>query len=164
MKQAAVSSKVLKVSIPYGLRSLQGREILYTRGDGVYKAYRDHRWEDTPARQLKLLLSTSLHESGLFSNVISAPSRVKYDYLLESRVNAFEHHLEGDKSFVRLHVTLYLVEGVKKRVVTSMNFKWDEPTPTVDAKGVVKAFNLSIEKLNKESLEWLGGMGDAKAL
>ena len=157
-------TKVLKVSTPYGLRSLQGRDILYTRGDGIYKPYRDHYWEETPARQLTLLFNTSLQESGLFSTVISAPSRVRYDYLLESRVSAFEHRLEGNSSFVRLHVTLHLVESVKKEVVGSMDFKWDEPTPTVDAKGVGQAFNKTIEKLNEKSRVWLGRMRDAKAL
>lgn len=160
----AISAKVLKVSTPYGLRSLQGRDILYTHGDGVYKPYRDHHWEDTPARQLTLLLSNALQESGLFSTVISAPSRVRYDYVLESRVSAFEHHLEDEKSFVRLHVSLYLVEGVKKEVVSSLRFTWDEPTPTIDAKGVGQAFNKAIERLHKESILWLGGLGDTKTL
>ena len=163
LKSTEQSSAVLKVSIPYGLRALQSHDILYTKGDGIYSAYRDHRWEETPARQLTLVLSDMLQESRLFANVVSVPSKIGYDYLLESRISALEHHVEEGRSFVRLHVTLYLVDALKKRVVGSMGFKVDEPTASTDATGAVKAFNSALTKFNEKSFVWLKGMYDAKA-
>ena len=156
------SPKVLKVSTPYGLRSIKSTDILYTKGDGEYSSYRDSKWEDTPSRQITRLLSDTLQSAKIFETVISSSSKIKYDYILEINVKSFEHVLKDEKSYIRLHVNLFLIEALKKNVLGSYEFKQEVDTPSVNAKGVNKAFGLAMTKLNKESIEWLTDLKNAK--
>lgn len=146
-------NKTLKISMPVAQRYLYTYDITYTKGDGVYGSYLYNFWDETPVKQMQFLLSYIISQSEIFSNIIIGPSQITNDLTLESRIDALWYNSSTSK--VYLHVTLFLVDSISKKVIKSGTFKINQKVSYESPKGVVNGFNIAMQTLSLQIISWL---------
>lgn len=145
--------KTVKISLPVAQRYLHTYDITYTKGDGVFGSYLYNFWDETPVKQFQFLLSHTLSKSEIFPNIIIGPSQITNDLTLESRIDALWYNSKKEK--VSLHVTLFLVNSISKKVIKSRAFKIDQDVPYENPRGVVIGFNKAVQTLSLQIISWL---------
>jgi len=117
------NSHIIKMASVRGTRALTGTEILYT--DALYgqNSYAYSRWSDAPVRLLQILFQVALEESGRFGAVVPPASASEADFLLESTLLDFSHHIKDDgTSEGVVRVRFYVIYNTTKTVIATKEF------------------------------------------
>ncbi len=145
--------KNVKISQIVAPKFLYTKNIIYTKGDGIYGSYLYSFWEESPAKQLEFILSNSL--SSVYKNVFIEPSIAKADLALESKVEVFEYFLHEEKSKVKFKINLFLIDLRDFSVIKSKDFYIVENVKEKNPKGIVAGFKKVIKRFNEEVFIWL---------
>jgi len=103
---ATPRSDALAISRPRTAPALDTTSIAITRPGQAFDYYEGVRWaEPTPAMVQQLLLQ-SLTASGVYATVVSAPTRVPFNHLLDVELRRFEAVSDSDASPPRVVVQM----------------------------------------------------------
>jgi cholesterol transport system auxiliary component len=133
-------------------------EILYTDIRHIQHSYAYSRWRDAPVKSMQALLEEALAKSGLFRAVLPATSVSGADFLLESTLLEFGHHLgkEGSSEGV-VRMRFHLLDNKSRLVLSGTDLEARMMAATLDAKGAAAAINGAARKMSDELVVWLTG-------
>lgn len=152
----ATLQKSVKIAAPSAPSSLATKSIHYTTsthevGDYLYSA-----WSDTPSSMIENALFQSLQASHLFTTITPSFSLAQTDYLLESNLLQFHHHINEDGSSVGIiNISYRLIDLSTKKVVSTKHFLVTNPASSKNAKGGTEALTKSLEEVNTQVIGWL---------
>lgn len=160
-EKKAKFSKVLKVSIPKSTTAIMSRSILYQEKEFVQNPYAHSKWNDTPNKMLSSLFLSCLNKSSIFNAILPSYSKGKSDFLLESTLSEFYHHVNSDGSSEgRVRIEFYLIEPENGRVIATNGFFSRISSKTLDAKGGVRALNDASQSVALRLSQWLSSLDD----
>ena len=137
--------------------------ILYSKTRFDRNSYAYSRWSDAPVRLLQILFQADLEESGRFGAVIPSTSASEADFLLESTLYDFSHHINGDEtSDGVVRIRFYLVNNITKKVTATKEFMSRVPAATLNARGAAVALNTAAINISHELTHWLVEPGRLK--
>ena len=157
-KAKACSKETLRVDNVSTSQPLMSTKMYYVSGVESY-SYTVSEWSERPSEFITEAFVTALQKSNVFCNVISADSKAKSHYLLESRVDTFmQYYNEAQtKSYAKISVSFFLVDTKTQEIVAHMHFEKEEPCESLDAKGGVKALKKLLQEASNALALWIAG-------
>ncbi len=148
--------QVIKIAPVRALAPFYSNAILYTDSPYMLDSYAYSRWNDAPVKLLRLLFQEVVESNEIFAAVISPSSVSKSDYLLESTLLDFSHHVhENGSSEGVVRIRFYLIDYSTSKVKASEEFSARVTSVTQDSKGAVEALNKAADKIADELVNWL---------
>ena len=155
----AKPSKVIKVLKTKSSAAIMSRHILYQEKDFAQNPYAHSRWSDTPNKMLDNLFLSCVNKSSIFNAVLPSDSKGKADFLLESRLTEFYHHVNSDgRSEGRVRLKFYLIESKNGNVAATNEFFSKVGSTTLDAKGGVRALSEASASIALSLAKWLSSL------
>jgi cholesterol transport system auxiliary component len=154
-KQVCVhkSVRVAKALVP---QILMHKKMYYVKGLESY-TYSQSRWAQRPVSLITQAILQSLQNSNIFATVVSADSKAKTAYVLESRVDSFIQYYDVKKqnSHARVAISFFLIDTKSARVLKHMHFEKELRSQSRDAKGGVRALNQLLSDAVYALVVWL---------
>ena len=148
-------NKILLVDYPGGIGHGMSDRIYYRKGE-IESSYLYSRWSVSQNRLLMARILKIVHSSSIFKEVLDYTSEATPDYLLESRIYAFKHVLKKDGgSYALIDIVFRLLRYEERKVVKSVELRYEEPCESTDARGFVRAAERAMRRLGDELVEWL---------
>lgn len=147
--------KTIKVFFPQTLKEKISSKMRYSYSLSEQGAYLNAQWSNNIGKLLQGTVIQALEQSRLFKAVLPYESTAGEDYRLESSIFDFSHHVRGTSSHAVVSIQFSLINTYTGRLIKTKRFSYRESTPTLDAKGYVKATNVAVGKLTKDLLRWL---------
>jgi len=147
--------KTIKISFPQTLKEKISSKMRYSYSMSEQGAYLNSQWSNNIGKLLQGTVIQALEQSRLFKAVLPYESTAGEDYRLESSIFDFSHHVRGTSSHAVVSIQFSLINTYTGRLIKTKRFSYRESTPTLDAKGYVKATNVAVGKLTKDLLRWL---------
>jgi len=147
--------KTIKISFPQTLKEKISSKMRYSYSMSERGAYLNSQWSNNIGKLLQGTVIQTLEQSRLFKAVLPYESTAGEDYRLESSIFDFSHHVRGTSSHAVVSIQFSLINTYTGRLIKTKRFSYRESTPTLDAKGYVKATNVAVGKLTKDLLRWL---------
>ena len=147
--------KSIKVTFPQSIKEPMSEKMLFSYTINDRGTYQNSQWSNNMSRILQGTFIEVLDNSRLFKIVLSDMSTLEENYRLESNIFDFEHQVRGRVSYAVVSIQFTLINVDTGKLVKSKRFSYQEPTPTIDAKGYAIATNRVIVKLSQDLLEWL---------
>ena len=137
-------------------RAFTGTEILWSSARYNQNSYAYSRWNDAPVRLLPILFQVALEKSGRFGAVIPSTSASKADFLIESTLYDFSHHINVDGASAGVvRIRFYLVKNATKTVTATREFSSSVPTSSLNARGAAAALNTAATQIAHDLAAWL---------
>lgn len=139
-----------------------GREIIYSDPQYGQNSYAYSRWSDSPTTMLQLIFQEALEKSAHYIAVVPYTSQSESDFMLESTLQDFSHHLHDDGTSVGIiRMGFNLIDNNTNRVIASRNFVSTAPVASVmNANGAVAALNKSVTIMTQELIDWLSQLSE----
>jgi len=148
-------NKILMVDYPGGIGHGMSDRIYYRKGD-IESSYLYSRWSVSQNRLLMARILKIVRNSSIFKEVLDYASEATPDYLLESRIYAFRHMLNKDgSSYALIDIVFRLLRYEDRKVVKSVELRYEEPCESTDARGFVRAAERAMRRLGDDLVEWL---------
>lgn len=151
------TDKILRILNPDTPLYLNSRAIIYIL-EGISGAYAYHFWGDLPSNFYRFILSSKLEKSGIFKNIIGANTKLNADYVLESRLDDFEQILNGDENYVKIAISVSLVDLQKDKIIAHRYFIKRQDIPKKDVLVTFKAFEKALNSLNDDIVFWINSV------
>lgn len=154
-----VRDHVLQLAPMQAPRMFTSTDMVYTASRYQQSSYAYSQWSDAPVRVLPLLFQTALEASGRFGAVIGSPSAAQADFLLESTLLDFSHHVHADSpSEGVVHVRFYLIDTATRSVAATRAFSARFPSSAPAAGDGAVALNRASNRVAHDLAAWLQGM------
>ncbi len=151
-----LSSKVLKIATPKSTAAIMSRNLLYQQNELMQLPYAYSSWSDTPNNMLSFAFVSCVGKSVTFKSVLPSHSTAGADFLLESNLLEFYHHINSDgTSEGRVSMEFYLIDLNSNRVIATRAFSQRFDARTQNARGGVEALNSATTKLAQDLTRWL---------
>ncbi len=152
---SAYKHKSIKVTFPQSIKEPISEKMQFSYTTNDRGTYQNSQWSNNMSRILQGTFIEVLDTSRLFKIVLSDMSTLEENYRLESNIFDFEHQVRDTHSYAVVSIQFTLINTDTGRLVKSKRFSYQEPTPTIDAKGYAIATNRVIVKLSQDLLKWL---------
>lgn len=149
IKPSQKSIKIAPIQAPLYLKS---KDISYIK-DNELGAYTKHMWKQSPVNLVSTMLTTKLEKNKLFKAVLNNNSQVVADFVLESRLDAFEQVFEGDKVYVYIALSASLIKG--KTLLNSRHFSYKIHLKAIEPDLAIAGFDEGLNLLADELISWL---------
>ena len=159
-KAKSCSQETLRVDNVSTSQLLMSTKMYYVSGVESY-SYSVSEWSERPSEFITEAFVTALQKSNVFANVISADSKAKSHYLLESRVDTFMQYYDEaqTKSYAKISVSFFLIDTQTQEIVAHMHFEQEEPCESLDAKGGVKSLKKLLQEAAHALALWIADEG-----
>jgi cholesterol transport system auxiliary component len=132
---------------------LSGVEVAY---------YADAAWVDRPAAMIEPLLIQSFRASGAIRVVGDRRSEIRPDFLLQSRITAFQAEARPEAPpDVRVAMAANLVAMPKREVVGTTEVAHTVTATERELQAIATAFDEALGKVFKRLVEWTLATGEA---
>jgi len=149
-------TKVLKIATPKSSATIKNRHILYQENEFSLNPYAHSRWSDTPNKMLGSLFLSCINKNTIFRTALPSHSKGRGDYLLESTLLDFHHHINTNGSSDGIvRVEFYLIESKSGTVVATNEFLSKVSSESLNTKGGVKALNTASKNISQRLMQWL---------
>jgi cholesterol transport system auxiliary component len=155
VKHSPYTSKVLKVAFPLSLKENLSDKMLFSYANADRGAYVNARWSNPVGKLIQGVLIESLQKSGAFKAVLPERSTATEQLRLESIIYDFSHHIRNAHSYASVSVAFSLIDSYTGDLIKTKRFVYNEPTPTVDAKGYAVASNRIMTRMTNDLIMWL---------
>lgn len=155
------TGKILKIMPANSPLYLNSKNIIYT-DKNVTNAYALHFWADTPSNLYHLLLIQKFEQSGIFKAVLSQKSLLEPDFLLESRLNAFEQIIDEKQNYALISVSVNFIESKSNMIIAHKNFVLKEKISQLNPMSMFKAFDKALNSLAVEIILWVDSLLEQK--
>jgi len=161
LQKAARLTKVLKVSMPNSATAIMSRHILYQDDEFTQNPYAYSKWSDTPNKMLGSLFLSCINKHAIFKVVLPSYSKGKADFLLESTLSEFYHHINTDgSSEARVRIEFFLIAPKHGNVIATKEFSSTVSAKTLDATGGVRALSEASGVVALNLARWLSSLDD----
>lgn len=109
-----------------------------------YFAY--HKWIDTPARMLGVLMEKRLESSGLLGEVLSGSPEFRARLRLDSKVIRLQQDFTGTGSAIKLDIKVNLMDSQNRSLLDSRTFSYTEPAKAENPEAGVAAANQAVQQ------------------
>jgi len=152
--------KSLKVSQAFSSSSLMSLNMNYILGGSKIYSYSQAQWNNSPNQEITSQIVQLLREAKLFKTTQSSKSRSVSDYILETTIEDFMQYYDEKitTSYVNVSIHMSLIDVKTNKVVASKRFVKRIKTKSLDAEGGVKALDIALKDILKESLKFLDGV------
>ena len=150
-KQRAKSLKILTPDVPLYLNSYQ---VIYIQNE-LSNAYAYHFWGDLPSNLYRFMLLSKFEQSKIFTSLVGQNSPIIADFILEGRLDSFEQILSEKENYIRLSLSLNLIDFKKNRLLAHKNFIVKENIDKIDINLTFKAFEKALNTLTNEIVFWV---------
>ncbi|MBN2704967.1 MAG: membrane integrity-associated transporter subunit PqiC [Deltaproteobacteria bacterium] len=151
---------ILVVALPTATPAYDTDAMAYTRAQHQLEYFTRSRWLDKPARLLFPSLVQALRDNSVFGAVISAPSTVKADYLVNFELLVLRQDFDpSGGSRVILNCRVEMLDE-RREFKGSRIFLESERAATADAEGGVAAANRILNRLLPSVAEFCAGLID----
>ena len=152
--------KSLKVSQAFSSSSLMSLNMNYILGGSKIYSYSQAQWNNSPNQEITSQIVQLLREAKLFKTTQSSKSRSVSDYILETTIEDFMQYYDEKitTSYVNVSIHMSLIDVKTNKVVASKRFVKRIKTKSLDAEGGVKALDMALKDILKESLKFLDGV------
>ena len=144
--------KSILIEEPLVNKSFNSRSIFYSTKPYLFEEYAQNRWINLPSSMIHNSLVESFQNSNLFSLVSLEDTKIKYDYVIKTRVIKIYHEINGDKSYAILKIKFNLLKD--KTLVKTMDYDKkvlvSQNKPYEFVKSMNKSFEEIVEELIKE--------------
>lgn len=150
----------LTVSRPRAAESLDTDRIAVVQPGLRFDHYYGIRWSEPAPQMLQSLMVSALQASGRFETVLSAPSRVPTDLLLDVELQRFEAHYAtpGGAPVARVQMQLTLVDARRGLRLSSVAASGESPA-VADRRGeVMAAFERATSDALGAAAAWLAAV------
>jgi len=147
---------IIKLAPIQASRAFNGTAILYSKAQYDHNSYAYSRWSDAPVRLLRILFQAALEESGRFGAVVSPTSASEADFLIESTLFDFSHHIKGDgTSEGVVRIRFYVIDNTTKTVTATKEFVSRVQASSQNAQGAASALNKAATDVARNLVSWL---------
>ena len=147
---------ILKLSPIKAARELNTTDILYSSAQYNQESYAYSRWSDAPVTLLQMLFLSALEETGQFRAVVPSTSASKPDFLLESILFNFSHHINTDgTSYGFIRIRFYLIDYPARMVTATREFSSRVTASSQNAESAAVALNKAAENIALDLTTWL---------
>lgn len=146
--------KGLKILVPDTPLYLNSYRVIYIE-NGLSSAYAHHFWGDLPSNLYRFMLLSKLEQSGIFETLVGQNSPITADLVLEGRLNSFEQIINERENYVKLSLSLNLIDVKKNRVLAHRDFVWTENIDKADVILTLRAFEKALNRLTSEIVFWI---------
>jgi len=159
-KKETCLKETLRVEDVTTSQLLMSTKMYYVSGVESY-SYTVSEWASRPSEFITETFVNALQKSNVFANVVSADSKAKSHYLLESRVETFMQYYDEaqTKSYAKISVSFFLIDTKTQEIVDHMHFEKEEPCESLDAKGGVKALKKLLQEAANALALWIADEG-----
>jgi len=152
-------SKVVKVAYPKSASAINSRHILYQEREFAQNAYAHSSWIDTPNKMLGGLFLSCIDKKSIFKAVLPSGSKGRSDFLLETTISEFYHHVNNaGSSEGRVRIGFYLIDSNSRNVIATKEFYTKVSAKTHNAKGGVRALNDASKSIALKLSRWLSSI------
>jgi cholesterol transport system auxiliary component len=141
------SGKFLLVTLPRVASGFDTNRIAYTKEPLKLDYYNDSIWSDTPQKMLLPILVSAFERTGAFKAVMIPPAPSLADLRIDIDIIRLQHECMTRPSHVKVAVRTKVVDMKSGHVLGTQVFEVVETTPSEDAYGAVRAFNVAIQNL-----------------
>lgn len=131
----------------------EGDRIVYRNSPYEVRYYHYRRWIAPPRKIVTEKVLQQFQASGFFKRVVSIPSPVKIDYLLQGKINAFEEWDEGDSWYGIVSLVFELQNPETKEIVWEDEFSEKTIALKREPIAVVKAISESLKKVIQKAIK-----------
>jgi cholesterol transport system auxiliary component len=159
-KAAERLPQALTVARPRASQSLDTERIAVVQPGLRFDYYHGLRWSEPAPLMLQSLLAGSLQSSGRYESVLSAPSRVPTDLLLDIELQRFEarYPTAGALPMVQVQMQLTLVDA-RRGLRLSSFVASGESSATADRRdAVMEAFERATAAALGDAASWLAAV------
>lgn len=150
---------IIKLAPIHASRAFTGTDIVYSTTRYEQNSYAYSRWSDAPVKLLPLLFQTALEATGGFGAIINSPSAATADFLLESTLYDFSHHVHDDNtSDGVIDIRFNLIDAATKMVTATREFHSRVPASFPNARDAAAALNMAADTVAHELAVWIGSM------
>jgi len=141
---------------------LQTNAILYRlayRETAQLQAYTQSRWTESAAALMTARLRRALNAS-TERGVTMVADGVPTDHVLKVSLDTFEQWVQSPSaSRAVVDMRAVLIDGKSRSLQASYTFRLEEPCPSVDAEGAVRALRTASDRTIAALIEWLATAG-----
>lgn len=130
----------------------EGERIVYHDSPYEVKFYHYRRWVAPPRKIVTQKILEQLKASGLFQQVVMAPSQVNADFILKGNIKAFEEWDEGDSWYGLVSLAFELQNTATKEIVWENEYSQKTATDNKDPVKVVEAISQSLKIVIEKSI------------
>ena len=149
------ATKILKITYPQSAREQMSQKMNFSYSINDRGTYQNSQWSNHMSKLLQGTMIDVLESTKLFKAVLADTSTVQENYRLESNIFAFEHSVRGELSHSIVSIEFTLIDVDSGKFLKSKRFSYQEPTPSIDAKGYAFATNVIMKKLSHDLFLWL---------
>jgi cholesterol transport system auxiliary component len=152
--------KSLKIAQAFSQSSLNSLSMDYIEADNRVFSYTRSQWQESPNSMVTQELLKNIRSAELFSSVEISKSRSKSNWILETNIEEFVQFFSYDmkSSYVRVAITLTIVDSKTDSVVATKTFSSKVDTKTLNAEGGVEALGSAFSEVISQNIEWLDGV------
>ncbi len=145
--------KVMDINAEQAFKSTQ---MIYREQGQQFNAYINSRWNDAPNVLMGRYIQQFLQQSDYFRAVIDERSQSQSDWLIESELIDFSHHI-GDKgrSYVLIIMQVYLIDNKSKNMLATHYIESKNVVAEQNAAAAAVAFNSAANAVSQQLLNWL---------
>lgn len=136
-------------------RFIDGFRILYSADPARREYYQFATWVETPPKYFIDLLVRKLEKAEVFSAVVREGVGASSDFTLATEVVNFYHDISNPPGRVIVRVRAELIDSKRRNVVASKYFDREAPVTEYSASGAVKGFELAVNQVVDEMIQWL---------
>ncbi len=153
------NQSIIKLAPMRASRAFTGTDIVYSTTSYEQNSYAYSRWSDAPVKLLPLLLQTVLETTSGFGAVINSPSAATADFLLESTLYDFSHHIHDDNTSEGvISLRFHLIDTATKMVTAAREFHSRVPASSPNVRDAAAALNQAADTVAHELAVWLESM------
>ena len=150
--------KSLKVAQAFSSGALMSLDMDYAMGNDKQFTYTQSKWALSPNHAISAEIVNILRDMNSFKTVQISKSRTRNDMILETSIDEFIQNYTEDKnnSSANVKISLTLIDAKSSKVVATKSFHKTIDAKTLDSDGGVKALNLALKDVLKQSAQWIG--------
>lgn len=149
------NDKILKITNPSLPMYLNNQNITYLQNFKT-NTYALNFLEDTPSNFYVFMLLSKFEKSNIFKALINEDSDVFADYVLESRIDAFEQVINKDENYILIKISVNILDLNTNKLINHKYFQIKQDVKEQEIKDVVNSFNKALNNINNEIVAWVG--------
>ncbi|MDX2323532.1 ABC-type transport auxiliary lipoprotein family protein [Campylobacter hepaticus] len=148
------TNKILKIRNIDTPLYLNSKHIIYLNR-GFANKYAHYLWADLPSDLYSSLILSKFEQSQIFISAFSQVSSLKADYILESKINAFNQIINLHENYVQISISVNFIDLEKNQMIAHKNFSIKENIEKKDIYATHNAFEKALNTLTNEIVLWV---------
>jgi len=140
------SCVTLRIGSPGSAPGFTSESMAYVQQAERMDYFAYHKWVDTPARMLAILMEKRLDSSGLLGAVVSGSPDIRAGLKLDSTVIRLQQDFTGTGSAVELSVKVKLMDSRDRSLLGSRTFSYTEQANAENPEAGVAAANRAVQQ------------------